>query len=129
MNIFPPSAQDQSLYYLGQLFGYVGNLLPVQNPSMIVATMFKTFNTFMLVLGAFMIVYTTVVGLLATAHEGEFMGKKWSGLWVPLRSLFGIAALFPTASGYSGLQIAMMWIVIQGVGAADTVWNMYGIPH
>lgn len=123
MNVFSIPQNDQSVYYLGQIFGYMGSIMPVQNANLLIGTMFKTFNTIALVLGSFVIVYTTIVGLLATAHEGEFMGKKWSGLWVPLRSVFGIAALFPMTSGYSLLQIMMMWCILQGVGAADTLWT------
>src|SRR5579863_7588548 len=123
MNFFTFPANDQSIYYLGQIFGPVANVLPSTGGSLIMSTMFKTFNTTMLILGAFMIVYTTVVGLLATAHEGEFMGKKWSGLWVPLRSLIGIVALFPTTTGYSALQVIIMWCIVQGVGAANLLWT------
>ncbi|SRR5579883_132514 len=128
MNLFTIPANDQSVYYLGMIFGPVGTILQPSTgsgapASLIMGTLFRTFNTTMLVLGSFIIVYTTVVGLLATAHEGEFMGKKWSGLWVPLRSVFGIAALFPTASGYSSLQVVMMWVILQGVGMADQLWN------
>lgn len=122
MNIFQIPPNDQSVYYLGQIFGYVGNLLPSQG-SLILGTMFKIFNTMALVLGSLIVVYTTIVGLFATAAEGEFLGKKWSGLWVPLRMVLGIAALFPTSTGYSSLQVIMMWCILQGVGAANTVWS------
>jgi hypothetical protein len=60
---------------------------------------------------------------LKTAQDGEFLGKNWSSMWVPLRMVMGIAALFPTTSGYSALQVLMMWVIVQGVGAADTLWN------
>lgn len=121
---FKVSPDDQSVFYLGQIFGYVGNVLPVKNAPLILGSMFKTFNTIALTLGAAVLIYTTVVGLLMTAHEGEFLGKgKWNGLWTPLRLLFGIIALFPMPSGYSILQYFFVWIMIQGVGAADTLWN------
>jgi conjugal transfer/type IV secretion protein DotA/TraY len=121
INIFSISSADQSIAYLSWIFGKVGTVLPGE--FRVLGTMFKTFNTMVLTLGTVVLIYTTVVGLLATAHEGEFMGKKWSGLWVPLRSLMGIAALFPTGTGYSAIQIVFMWIIVQGVGAADTVWG------
>lgn len=123
MNFFEISPNDQSIYYLGRIFGYVGGVLPVKDAPLLLGNMFKTFNTVALTLGILVIVYTSVVGLMATAHEGEFMGKKWSGLWVPLRSLMGIIALFPTSTGYSALQVFMMWFILQGVSAADTVWK------
>lgn len=124
MSLFDPVPHDQSIYYLSQIFGTVGTILPIQsNPNMLLATLFGVINTSALVLGTLMVVYVTVIGVLATAHEGEFMGKKWSGLWVPIRMVLGIVALFPTATGYSALQIVIMYIIVQGVGAADKVWN------
>jgi conjugal transfer/type IV secretion protein DotA/TraY len=93
-------------------------------------------NTTALVLGALLVVHTTVVGLLKTASEGEFLGKQWSSLWVPVRTVLGIASLFPTATGYSVLQVIIMWIIVQGIGAADTLWtavlnyvNLAGSPY
>lgn len=126
-NVFTLASNDQSMFYLSQIFGSIGSALPPPQGQVltinIIGAMFKTFNTMALVLGAFVIVYTTIVGLLATAHEGEFMGKKWSGLWVPLRTVFGIAALYPMPGGYSVIQMIMMWCIVQGVGAADSLWT------
>lgn len=123
INLFDIPKNDQSVYYLGQIFGYVGTLLPAKDPNQLVGIMFKTLNTVALTIGAFMVVYVTVVGLLKTAQEGEFLGKQWNSLWVPIRTVMGIAALFPTATGYSAIQIIIMWIILQGVGAADTMWT------
>lgn len=121
--LFTTAANDQSILYLGQIFGLVGGVLPVQDAPLILGAMFKVLNTMALTLGTIMVIYVTVIGVLATAHEGEFMGKKWSGMWVPIRMVFGIVALFPTATGYCTLQVVMMWIIVQGVGAADMVWT------
>lgn len=121
INFFQVSANDKSLEYLGELFGNMNGLLPVDYET-ILGRMFETFNTILLAVGALIIVYMTVVGVMMTAHEGEFM-KKWNSLWTPLRAVFGIAALFPTPSGYSGIQLIMMWVIIQGVGAADQLWT------
>lgn len=125
MTVFTLATNDQSIAYLAQIFGQVGNVLPIPSAGapLILSIMAKTINTVALVLGTLMVVYITVIGVLATAHEGEFMGKKWSGLWVPIRMVFGIVGLFPTATGYCALQIVMMWIIVQGVAAADTLWT------
>lgn len=121
MNIFQLADNDQAQQYLGMIFGNVGIALTGSGSS-ILGNMFKTFNTILLVIGTFFIVYITVVGVLTSAHEGEFM-KKWNSLWTPLRMLIGIVALFPTNSGYCAIQVVMMWLILQGVGAADMVWK------
>lgn len=121
-NLFQLASADQSVVYLGQIFGTVGIALSGTGPALL-SIMFKTFNTGMLVLGALMVAYTTVVGVLATAQEGKFLGEKWNSLWVPLRTLLGLVALFPTKSGYCAAQVVIMWFVVQGIGSADMVWN------
>jgi hypothetical protein len=123
INFFPIASKDQSIYYLGQLFGPIGTVLPADNASLLLGAMFKTLNTTALVLGAFMVVHALIMGLLKTATEGEFLGKQWSSVWMPIRIVVGIGSMFPTSSGYSFLQIVLMWIIVQGIGAADAVWS------
>ncbi|MBA2710388.1 MAG: type IVB secretion system protein DotA, partial [Tatlockia sp.] len=76
-----------------------------------------------LALGGIVIMYTLIVSTMNTAQEGQMLGQKWSSIWIPLRSTLGLALLIPKASGYCLMQIFVMWIVVQGVGAADKVWN------
>ena len=130
INIFTlPTANDQSLLYLNFIFGSMNGIIPSSGSTTggtvtLLGTMFLLFNTTILVIGVLMILYFTIVGLMMTAHEGEFMGKsKWSSLWVPIRMVLGIAALVPSTTGYSYLQYIMMWLIIQGVSAADNLWN------
>lgn len=125
INLFTPATQDKSLEYLYRLFGDMNGLLgggAVSAPALF-GELFRVFNSIALVIGTLIVVYATIVGVLKTAAEGEFLGKQWNSLWVPLRMVLGIAALFPTPTGYSGLQMIMMWVILQGVGAADQVWN------
>src|SRR5579862_7661087 len=122
------ASNDQSLLYLAQIFGYMNGIIPNvnNNPNVITpvfVTMFTAFNSVVLTIGTLIVLYTTIVGIMHTAHEGQFMGKNWNNLWIPIRTVLGISALVPTASGYSGIQIIMMWVIIQGIGAADTLWN------
>lgn len=122
MNVFTIAVNDQSIYYLGRIFGNVGTVLPGTGPQ-ILSAMFKIFNTAILGIGALVVTYTTVVGILNTAAEGEFLGKHWHSIWVPLRTVIGIAGLFPMKTGYCAMQVLMMWVILQGVGAADSVWT------
>src|SRR3990167_7189494 len=118
---------DKSVYYLQQIFGNMSGILTSGSGSNvdinILSTMFRTFNTIILTIGALIVLYVTVVGVMLTAHEGEFMGKKWNNIWIPIRTVLGIGLLVPMGSGYSAIQIVMMWVILQGVGAANTVWN------
>lgn len=121
-NLATNEMSSGSLYYLGSIFGSVGDVLPGTGPALLGA-MFRVFNTATLALGTLIITYTTIVSIVMTAHEGEMLGKKFHTLWIPLRTVFGISALVPTATGYSYLQMALMWFIVQGVGAADMLWT------
>ncbi|MCE3238162.1 MAG: hypothetical protein K0R24_1143 [Gammaproteobacteria bacterium] len=123
LNLFTLASNDQSVYYLGQIFGNIPGILPLSNAPALLGILFKILNTAALSVGAMIVTYTTVVGLLATASEGEFLGKKWSGLWVPVRTVLGIVGLFPSAGGYCAIQMIIMWLILQGVGLADNLWT------
>ncbi len=120
--LFTPSSSDQSMIYLSELFGSVPPILSGTGSS-IMGQLFKILNTVALTLGTIIAGYTTFVGIMNTAGEGEMLGKNWNSIWVPMRTVAGVALLVPTASGYCICQIFMMWLVVQGVGAADSLTN------
>ena len=119
---FKPVPGDLSVLFLGNIFGVVDGVL-AGNGSQIAGEIFGVFNTAILALAGMMVFYTLLVSTLNTAADGQNIGKRWSSVLVPIRSVAGIAFLLPKASGYCVLQIFIMWVVIQGVGAADKVWN------
>lgn len=118
---FTPPPTDYSVIFLGNLFGIVDGVLHGSG-SQIMGTIFKVFNSAVLALGGILIMYILLVSTMNTAHQGEMMGK-WSSIWVPMRATIGLALLIPKASGYCLMQIFVMWIVVQGVGAADKIWE------
>lgn len=120
---FTPPQSDISVIYLSSIFGLVDGVL-YGTGSQIIGEMFGIFNSAVLALGGIVLMYTLMVSTLQTAHEGEMLGRKWNTIWVPIRSLIAVALLLPKASGYCMIQIFVMWVVLQGVGAADTIWGV-----
>lgn len=118
-----PPPTDLSMSYLATIFGVVDGVLHGTG-SEIIGTMFGAFNSIILVMASVILSYVLFISILNTSHEGEFLGKKWSSIWVPLRTVAGVGLLLPKATGYSFVQIIVMWVVVQGVGAADQVWNV-----
>ena len=119
---FTPPVSDYSVVYLADVFGVVDGVLHGTG-SQIMGAMFSVFNSAVLALGGIVIMYTLLVSTMNTAHEGQMLGQKWSSIWIPVRATMGLALLIPKASGYCLMQILVMWVVVQGVGAADKVWN------
>ncbi len=122
LSLTPPST-DLSMSYLAIIFGVVDSVLHGTG-SQILGTMFRAFNSIILVMASTVLSYILFVSILNTSHEGEFLGKKWSSIWVPLRTVMGVGLLLPKATGYSMIQIMVLWVVVQGIGAADEVWSV-----
>lgn len=119
---FTPSPTDLSVSYLGQIFGTVGTVLHGTSGQMLGA-LFKVFNIGLLVLAGIFLIYTIVMTVLMSAHEGEFMGRKWNSAWIAVRTVLGLGLLIPSpTTGYSTIQVIVMWVVIQGVGFANMAW-------
>lgn len=119
--IFVAPATDMSLYYLGVLFGSVNNVL-IGGSNAVVGQMFYVFNTGIITFTALLIFYTLTLSVVNTAQDGNAMGQKVS-TWIVLRIVTGMSLLVPSYSGYSAIQVLVMWSVVQGVGFADTIWT------
>lgn len=119
---FAPPVTDYSVGFLANIFGMVDGVLHGTG-SQIMGSIFEVFNAAVMALGGIIVTYTMILSTMNTAHEGEMLGKKWNSIWVPVRATAGFALLVPKASGFCLLQIFVMWVVVQGIGAADKLWN------
>ena len=122
MSLMPNGSDVTVKYFLNVIFGGLTNLGGGADP---IAAVLGKFNAVVLFVGAILLGYTLVAGTMQTAHDGEVLGKKWSSMWVPIRTSLGIAAIVPVGSGYCVIQYVVMWLVLQGVGAANLVWSAY----
>lgn len=123
--IFTVVPTDKSQQYLGMVFGgSVGAISLGGGDNPVLSLMFERFNFIIVTIGAVVLSYIGVMTTINTAREGEAMGKKMS-LWVPLRAFSGMLLMVPgPTSGYSVVQMTVMWIVLNGVGAANMVWDV-----
>jgi defect in organelle trafficking protein DotA len=119
---FTISPSDISVGMLSRLFGDVGIVLP--GAPGLMGALFAKFNEAVLIIIVLTtLAYTLFRSVIETAHHGEFLGKKFDSLWVPIRVVMGVGLIVPTVTGYSIIQIVVMWVVMQGVGAADVTWK------
>lgn len=129
LNQFTPPASDLSVEYLREVFGSIigfihsGSNVQGGQPSDVLGAMMKIFNSSILFLGMIFVGYTTIKGTIDSAHDGEVLGRKMSSIWVPLRTVGGTAFLLPLGSGYSLIQICVLWLALQGVGIGDAIWK------
>ena len=115
------ATNDVSLSFLSSLFGNVGTVL-IGGSNQIVSQMFMVFNTGIIAFVSALVFYTLTMSVINTAQDGNAMGQKVS-TWIVLRIVSGMAVLIPQYSGYSLIQVMVMWSVVQGVGFADNIWS------
>lgn len=125
-NLFDIPAEDVSMKMLRALFGGLiedgGSGIsndPILEP-------IKALNSGALIVGGILAAYTILAGTVGTAHDGEMLGKRLSSVWVPIRYSIGTALVLPVISGgYCVIQLLVMWVIMQGIGLAGSVWTAY----
>ncbi|WP_407579542.1 DotA/TraY family protein [Citrobacter koseri] len=113
-----PETDKSKLWFLDVLF-------PENLADSPLASTMTILNSAVLLVGGILAAYTLIAGTMSTAHDGEMLGKKWSSMWLPVRTALGTAMILPAAGGFCAAQVAVLWMINQGVGLADTVWNTY----
>lgn len=114
---------DESLKLIQTVFGNPGGLFPTVGGPMpgdgVFQSLFMMFNTLILTVGLAWLTYGVVGGLVQTAHEGEFLGKRMSTTWIPIRLTTGIATLVPFVNGWSIGQLFVYFCGVLGIGMAN----------
>lgn len=123
IHAFTPPPGDISVDFLHQIFGTAQDGIGAGGNSTVIGAMMGVFNSAVLFLAMIFVMYTTVKGTMDSAHDGVLLGKKMSEIWVPIRTVGGTGLLLPLASGFSLIQMVILWLAMQGVGVADAAWT------
>lgn len=119
-NIFEPVQGSIALKVLNGLFGKIdGAGIDAFNLVML------HWNGAIMTVAGVIAGYTILTTTIGTAHDGEMLGKKFSSAYLPIRYCLGTAVILPVIKGYCAVQFVVYWLVVQGIGLADTVWSTY----
>jgi len=114
------SKDDTSREILSRLLGpFADNPFTPGQPSTLLGWLFFYFNAALFVIGSAFIGYHMMTAIATTAYEGEVLGKRMNGLWVPIRFTIGIFGMVPVFAGFSLAQAVMMLTVVLGIGMAN----------
>lgn len=91
----------------------------VGQPDTLLGNLFFLFNSGIFIVGTALLSYFILSSVAQTAHEGEVLGKRINGLWVPIRVSLGVFGMLPVFGGFSLAQAVMMWFIILGIGLAN----------
>ncbi len=118
--LFTPSENDQSLVFLRALFGPIGPLHG--GDGNLSGVLFSILNVgFLFFVGAFAGVIVVQSSLMA-ATEGTALKNKIRSL-TAIRVVASVLLMAPWPSGYSSMQVGMVWASYYGVGLADQIWH------
>jgi hypothetical protein len=114
---------DLSLSLLGKLFGPIGSFFPWGSNTLL-SSLMQYFNLGVLCFAAIVISITVVNNVINTSGKAEQAWQQTSMSKLVVRTALSIVALVPMQTGYSALQVLLMWIVIQSIHVADGIWNL-----
>ncbi|MCU7951273.1 MAG: DotA/TraY family protein [gamma proteobacterium symbiont of Bathyaustriella thionipta] len=125
--VIDPPFTDKSVEYLKYIYGESTNIIfhtaGPGAPDTILGVMSAILNIGCLLFSGIIIGYTALSGVMNTAHEGQVMGKAYNSMWVPLRTTLALALMLPMASGFSVMQLGVLWFAGKGIGLADSTWE------
>ena len=119
---------DLSIKMLQMLFGQVGTSLnvtstpPPENP--VIGNLFMIFNTGVLTMLMLLVMYSIFFQAINVSQDGSQGMSKQSSAFLTFRIVLGSSLLLPAFnSGYSGIQVMVMNIVVYGVAFANYAWT------
>jgi defect-in-organelle-trafficking protein DotA len=123
LNPFKVSAADKSLSYLRQIFGNVGGALHGVSGQAI-GEIFTIYNSALLSVAGLYLMYVMIRLLSKGSKNPNPMMPQSGTAYAAGRVAAGTVLLIPNfSSGYSMVQVVVMWVAVQGVGMADTAWQ------
>jgi conjugal transfer/type IV secretion protein DotA/TraY len=115
---------DQSRQALVAVFGQVVND-PLSGGAAgggdtLLASIFQVTNVALLTIGGAMCAWVVFRRVAGAASSGSVFDQGGTNLWAPLRVVWGLSSLIPTANGWSIAQLIMLWAAsVMGVGTAN----------
>ena len=128
IDIFMQPGFDYSIRILNDISGTlqgVSALAPRSSPyAEVTKNLITLFTRGMFSIALILFSYTTIIGTIYTASEGEVMGRKMQTYFILFRTFVSMALYFPMQNGYSVLQSLITNIVITSVMITNYAWYM-----
>ncbi|WP_324810123.1 DotA/TraY family protein [Ralstonia pickettii] len=112
-----PMTTDKMMMVMNSIFGKLGVFGGETSDSM--AGLIEIVNTSALIACGLLFFYYLIFATVGTAHDGEFMGKKFSGVYLPIRMALIPALLLPINNGYNSIQYLSGKAITAGISFAD----------
>ncbi len=126
LHAFYPDKSDPVVKVLSSIFGDLGGFggfTDAANSATLVSQMFLNFNVLLMALTSAWLVWLFSKGILNSAHDGEFLGKKYHSAWVPMRTALGVITIMPMPflNGWNLAQAFYGMCILIGTGIGNGV--------
>lgn len=88
-------------------------------------TMFRFYNTAILLIGALIFLYYVLIVVGETAMTGTPFGKRFDHIWAPLRLVTALGLLIPLNLGLNTAQYIVLYSAKFGSAFATNGWHTY----
>lgn len=74
------------------------------DPSRPLSSAFAVFTSSLVFLGAMLMGWHVLIGIVNSAYTGKVLGERWHQIWAPLRVVMGFGMLVPIGGGFSAVH-------------------------
>lgn len=87
--------------------------------------MLSLFSSVALIIGIFLLIYYVFVVVSEAAMTGTPFGRRFNGLWAPIRLVVAFGLLIPVASGLNAAQYITLYMAKAGSNLASNAWATF----
>lgn len=87
--------------------------------------MLAFYSKSMMVVATFIVMYFVVVVVGESAQSGTPFGRRFNGLWAPLRLVFALGLLVPLGAGLNAAQYVTLYAAKHGSKYATEAWRIF----
>jgi len=120
------STTDESVSMLDKIVGgsfFTSPFSSVGGVDTLLGGMLLIFNGAIFLIAVFWGTYNVLRGIVATAQDGEVLGKQMSTVWMPIRMVTGIVGIVPVFGGFNLAQVVFVLVTALGIGIANLMFK------
>lgn len=122
----PNPNKDLAFGFLRNVFGvdgFFGSATTVEQSGLHAIMGF--YSTAMMIIAVIIVMYYVVTVVGESAQSGTPFGRRFNGLWAPIRLVLALGLLVPLGNGLNAAQYAVLTIAKLGSGLATQAWITY----
>ncbi len=119
---------DVVMQFLRQVFGVAdifGSLGGDAAPQPGLHAILGFYSSAMMIIAVLIVVYYVVTVVGESAQSGTPFGRRFNGLWAPIRLVLALGLLVPLGSGLNAGQYLTLYIAKFGSALASNAWSTY----